>query len=133
GVTPPGFAGLEPGDAPDVMMPLGAQPLVAPNRYAPDASMLADPDYWWVLVVGRLKPGVAARQAQGVLEAAFQRAVRATLPDRPDRDQPQFRLLDGGRGQDNLREEFGRSLAVLAALVGVVLAIACANVASLLL
>jgi predicted permease len=133
GVNPPGFTGVEPGDVPDVIMPLSAQPLVSPNRYVRTGSLLDDPDYWWVVVMGRLKSDVTPTQAQRAMEVAFRRAVKATLPDRPDRDQPRFQLLAGSRGQDNLRETFATPLFVLVTLVSVVLLIACANVASLLL
>jgi predicted permease len=133
GVNAPDFTGMEPGDVPDVIMPLGAHPLVTPNRYVRGGSLLNDPDYWWVIVMGRLRRDVTPAQAQSFMEVAFPQAIAATLPARPDRDQPQFRLLAGGRGQDNLRESFGRPLWMLAALVGAVLLIACANVATLLL
>src|SRR5258705_4999030 len=83
--------------------------------------------------MGRLKPGVTPAQAQTAMEAAFRQAIAATMPDRPDRDQPQLQLLPGARGQDNLREDFGAQLVALAGLAGVVLVIASANVASLLL
>jgi predicted permease len=133
GVNPRGFTGIDPGERPDVMMPLRAQPLVAPGRARRTAPLLDDPDYWWVQVMGRLKPGVTPAQAQGTMAIAFDQAITATMPDRPDRDRPAFRLLAGARGQDNLREEFGAPLVALVALAGVVLLIACANVASLLL
>ena len=133
GVNAPGVTGVDPGNVPDVIMPLSAQPRVSPNRHAPGGSLLDDGDNWWVLIMGRLKAGTTPAEAQGVMEVAFQQAIKATLPDRPDRDQPHFRLLPGGRGQDNLREAFARPLFVIVTLVGVVLLIACANVASLLL
>ena len=133
GVNAPGFTGVDWGDRADVFLPLSAQPLLSPLRRAHAVPPLDDPDYWWVVVMGRLKPGVMRVQAQTALEVAFQQAIKATLPDRPDRDQPHFELLAGSRGQDNLREEFATPLLVLGALVGVVLLIACANVASLLL
>jgi predicted permease len=133
GVNPPGFTDIEPGQHPDVFMPLKTQPLVLPWRYSRTGSLLDDPDYWWVLVMGRLKPGVTHAQAQSALDVAVQQAVKATLPGRTDRDQPQVRVLPGSRGQDNLREQFAGPLFVLAALVAVVLLIACANVANLLL
>jgi predicted permease len=133
GVNAPGFTGVDPGDVADLIMPLNAQPLVFPNRYVRNGSLLDDRDYWWVEVLGRLRSDITPMQAQSAMEVAFLQAVKSTLPDRPDRDQPQFRLLPGARGQDNLREAFARPLLVLAALVGVVLMIACTNVASLLL
>ena len=133
GVNPPSFTGVEPGDRPDVFMPLSTQPLVLPWRYARTGSLLDDPDYWWVLVMGRLKPDVTHTQAEAALEVAFQQAVSATLPDRADRDRPHFRLRSGSRGQDNLRHEFATPLFGLVALVGVVLLMASANLASLLL
>jgi predicted permease len=132
GVNPPGFTGIDAGDRPDLFMPLNTQPLVLPWR-SRTGSLLEDPDYWWVLVMGRLKPGVGRTQAQSALEVAFQQAIEATLPNRRDRDQPRFQLLAGSRGQDNLREAFATPLLVVMALVAVVLLIACANVSSLLL
>ena len=133
GVNAREFTGVDPGELPDLIMPLRAQPLVAPNRYRKVGSPLDDPDYWWLQVMGRLKPGVTPAQAQSAMAIAFREAIVATMPPRPDRDQPQLQLLAGARGQDNLREEFGAPLLALVALAGVVLLIACANVASLLL
>ncbi len=133
GVNPARFDGVEPSEHPDLFMPLETQPLVFPFRRAQAGSLLDNPDYWWLQIMGRLKPGVSDTAAQTKLDAELQQAVRATLPDRAHRDQPHFRLLPGARGQDNLREEFAKPLTVLAALVGLVLLIACANVATLLL
>jgi predicted permease len=133
GVNPRDFTGIDPGERPDVIMPLSAQPLVAPGRTPRTTPLTDDPDNWWLQIMGRLKPGVTSAQAQSAMEVAFRQAVAATMPDRPDRDQPQFRLLAGARGQNNLREEFGTQLVALVALAGVVLLIACTNVASLLL
>ena len=133
GINPPGFTGVDPGELSDVMLPLHTQPLIIPSRFRRTTPMLDDPDYWWVQVMGRLKADVTPARAQSVMEVAFRQAVSATMPARPDRDQPQLRLLAGARGQDNLREAFGGQLTALVALAGVVLLIACANVANLLL
>jgi predicted permease len=133
GVNPAGFSGPDPAEHPDVFMPLAKQPLVFPFRRARTGSLLDDPDYWWVLVMGRLKAGVTDVQAREESDRLFAAIVRDSLPDRGDRDQPRLRLLPGARGQDNLREAFGRPLLVLVGLVGLVLLMACANVATLLL
>jgi predicted permease len=133
GVNPARFVGLEAEERPDLFLPLNKQPLVLPWRYTRSGSLLDDPDYWWVLVMGRLKPRITRTQAQSAIEVPFQQAIAATLPNRGDRDQPHIRLLPGARGQDNLREVFATPLLTLGALTGVVLLMTCANVASLLL
>src|SRR5262249_12642437 len=133
GVNPPGFIGVDPGDRADLFMPLETQPLVFPWRYANTGSLLDNPDYWWLIVMGRLTSGVSRAHAESALDVTLAQAVSSTLPGRTDRDQPRFRLLPGARGQDNLRERFAMPLFVLGALVATVLLMACANVANLLL
>jgi predicted permease len=132
GVNPPGFSGLEPGHSADLFLPLNQQPILAPSRYGPP-SLVGNPDYWWLVAMGRLRAGVDERAAQGALDATLQNVVRATLPDRLGRDQPHLRLLAGSRGLEDLRDEFGQPLRVLIAFVALVLLITCANVAHLLL
>jgi predicted permease len=131
GVNPPGFKGLQSDEAPDLFVPISKQAAVFPRRY--ETSLLDNPDGWWVNVFGRLKPGVTDAQAQGALQITLRDTVRATLPDRANRDQPHLRLLAGSRGVDNLRAEYARPLVVLLSLVAVVLLLACTNVANLLL
>ncbi|MPY90326.1 MAG: FtsX-like permease family protein [Luteitalea sp.] len=131
GVNPPEFTGVQPGAHPEIFLPMRLQPIVSP--WGENASVLADPDFWWVLVFGRLRPNVSTAQAEAALDVVLQRAVRAWLPDRIDRDPPRLALLSGARGLDRLSEDFSRPLLVLFSLVGVVLLIACANVANLLL
>jgi predicted permease len=133
GVNPPGFAGLSSQASPDLFLPLTMQPAVMPWRFAKDENLLEDPSYWWVDVMGRLRPGVTDAQAQAAMDDALQRAVCATLPDERDRPRPRLRLLPGARGLDNLAEDFARPLVLLLSLVGGGLLIACANVANLLL
>ena len=134
GVNSAEFQGMEPGQNPDVYFPISAQPTVLPNQYSrTNGSLLDDPDNWWLLVMARLRPDVSESQAQAALDTVLQRAVWDSLPDRRKRDKPRIRLLTGARGLDELRAQFHRPLLVLLALAGLVLLIACANLANLLL
>ena len=54
GSTRASFTGLQPGRRPDVFVPLNMQPVILPWRYGKNPSLLDDPDYWWVLAMGRL-------------------------------------------------------------------------------
>ena len=132
GVNPPEFTGVEPGKNPEVFLPLFMQPVVG-SRRGDTRSVLENPDVWWMLVMGRLKPGVSEATALARLDVIFQQAVRTSLPDRGSRDQPRLALLSGARGLDDLSRQFSRPLLVLLALVAAVLLTACANVANLLL
>jgi len=131
GVNPPEFTGIQPGASPDMFLPMRLQPIVSP--WYEHGSVLADADFWWVLVFGRLKPGVGTAQAEAALDVVLRRAVQTLLPDRANVDPPRLKLLSGARGFDRLTENFSKPLLVLFSLVGVVLLIACANVANLLL
>jgi predicted permease len=136
GVNPPGFTGVESGTQPDIFMPLTSQPRVFPWRYGKNPSLVNNPDYWWIGVMGRLRADVTEAQAHSETEAILQqvaRELRDAHPDRKDASLPRLELLAGSRGLDNLREEFAQPLLLLLAFVGLVLLIACANVATLLL
>lgn len=133
GINPPAFTGLTPGRRPDVFMPLSMQPIVLPWRWSRNPSLLEDPDYWWVLVMGRLAAGADVRQTQAALDVVLGDVVRPLLAAKPGSDRPRLRLTPGGRGVDDLRDQFSRPLLVLVAFAGLVLLIACANLANLLL
>jgi predicted permease len=134
GVSPPDFTGVQPGQNPDFYLPIGLQPLIRPNT-DPDSprSSLDDPNYWWVLIMGRLRADVPEAKAQAALDVATVQAVRATMPKSWRHDMPHLRLLTGSRGLDDLRGQFSKPLYVLMALAGLVQLIACANLANLLL
>jgi predicted permease len=134
GVTPREFFGLQPGFAIDFWVPLVAEPLVV-RRSASKLPAVAAPDYWWLQIMGRLKPGVSERQARAGLDVIFRHSVTDGVTYVIDGHLviPSLELVPGSRGLDELRRQFSRPLLILMAMVGLVLLIACANVANLLL
>src|SRR5262249_10723255 len=87
-----------------------------------------------VEMMGRLRPGVSLPQAQAALGPIFEQWVAATAGNSEERaNLPEFLLKEGKGGIDSLRREFSRPIYILLAMVVLILAIACANIANLLL
>ena len=124
GVNPPGFTGAYSAQGtPDIFLPFSMQPIVAPQNLDPSwsPSLLTNKDLWWVLVMGRVKPGVPASSAEASLNVTLSAAVRATLPVTSANQIPRLLLRDGSRGQNPNIEEFAKPIYVLIALAGLVL------------
>ncbi len=131
GVNPRGFTGAESvQQSPDVFVPLTLQPLIKP--WGRKASLLAQPDNWWLEVMGRLRPGTPDPEARSELDVELAAAVRATLPLKQDATLPRMVLTDGSRGLRHT-SQMKQPIRLLFTLVALVLALACANVANLLL
>ncbi|HKQ86016.1 MAG TPA: ABC transporter permease [Candidatus Acidoferrales bacterium] len=131
GVNPREFTGASSVQvSPDVFLPLSMEPIAAPN----DAkSLLTNADEWWVLVMGRIKPGVADESVRAAMDVVLNSAVRSTMTVEKTQSVPHFVVQDGSRGEDLSAQRFTKPLYVLMALAGVVLLLACANLGNLLL
>jgi predicted permease len=129
GVAPPAFLGLDPGIVHDLWLPLSAQNLVV--QHWPEAT---DATAWWLMVGARLKPRVTVAQAEAAARVIFTRGVTSGgSPMLKMEDAPRVELISLARGLVSLRGHFGEALFLLMAAVGLVLLIACANVASLII
>ncbi|HEY7334351.1 MAG TPA: ABC transporter permease [Bryobacteraceae bacterium] len=134
GVAPPEFFGVDPAAAPDVYLPLHASALFSAGNRFRAIPELQDRQLYWVQMMARLRPGVSPAQAQAALAPVFHQWVDSTASnDRERANLPGLVLAPGAAGVDSLRRQFSRPLFVLLALVGLILAIACANIANLLL
>lgn len=145
GVTPPRFDGtMQVGSTVDVSVPLAWETQLYPD---PKNSQMKD-GQWWLRLMGRLRPGATAEQARAELEGVFiqsvieHRAIRQAqaragggyaIQDLAPKDYPRLFLDPGAQGEMDVRQRYSSSLYLLFGVVGLVLLIACANVANLLL
>ena len=135
GVAPAGFSGIEIGYSPDIYVPMTMEP-----AFHDEKSWLDQPDYHWLRIMARLKPGVSQEQAAAEL-AVIHRQVQAAMSTQGWSPAERNALLStrlevnsAARGIIfGLPREFSGTLYILMAMVGLVLLIACANVANLLL
>lgn len=133
GVAPRSFFGLYVGKRADVYLPLEASAsLLAPEN------PLANGQFWWLNVVGRLRAGASLDTARRQLAALSPSAMRRTLPpDWPKEAgtdlylRQRFEVNPAGPGLSDVRDELRRPLLIASGLVGLLLLLACANIATL--
>lgn len=137
GVTSPNFRGIIPGETPDFFAPLSMMKILSPNWNGRDRDVAA----YWLNLIGRLKPGVGAGEADAGLLPLFRSIWNDELP--------QFKGLNADarakilakpilvkpspQGINQMRERWQKSLLVVMVMVALVLLIACANIAGLLI
>ncbi|HEV2381984.1 MAG TPA: ABC transporter permease [Terriglobia bacterium] len=132
GVAPLAFLGVDPGQAPDVYLPMHASLLLAQPR--PAAAWFADGNMYWIYILARLRPGVKLAQAQAQFAGLFHEWVASTAHTQGEfQDLPALAIKQGGRGLDSVRWDYAKPLWILTVLVALILAMACANIANLLL
>ncbi len=131
GVMPKRFSGPDVGRSCDVMVPIGTEPLIRGTE-----SFLDRRATWWLSIMARLDRGQTVEQANAALRGVQPQIQEATMP-------PQFpkgeylrdplTLAAAGTGPSLLRETYQQPLLIVSIVVGVILVIACANIASLFL
>jgi predicted permease len=137
GVSAPHFEGTDVGLPTNVWVPVMMKPVITPTWDALD-----DERYSWFYLFGRLKPGVTIEQAQAAMRVLYRQRQLEELQGPHFQQFPEhraaflrqnFTLIPASRGQSPLRYQFELPLIVLQWLVGLVLLMACTNVANLLL
>lgn len=136
GITPSRFQGIEVGNQPDVFVPVMMKPDMTPGW-----DDLENKRSMWLAIAARLKPEISPTQADAAMAPLMRSLLEQELseiPGMPAAFQKRFltskiTVLPGARGASDLRQQFSKPLLVLMSMVGLVLLIACANVANLLI
>ena len=134
GVTPPSFSGLEVGRSFDVAVPICSQ-----EALWSEGNWLNEGTVWWLTVMGRIAPNRSVAMVNAQLEATSAALFEATLPSNYPaeniKDYLRFKLhaVPGGGGISGLRSQYSDPLLILLAGTGLVLLIACTNLANLIL
>jgi putative ABC transport system permease protein len=136
GVVQPGFRSVGTTEAPQVFVPMMMR-----AQMFPAGGKLEDRHYQWLNIFARLKPGVSAKQAEAAINSLWRPLLELEVKDYPDmRPAVRTRYVDrhlvlnsAGKGIAAAPEGFEAAMAILMSMVGVLLLIACANVANLLI
>jgi putative ABC transport system permease protein len=134
GVTAPGFYGVDIGQKFDVAIPICSAAL-----FDGKSSRLEHRSWWWLNIIGRAKPGMSEEQLKARLDVIAPQIFGGAVPqDWNPEEQKDFLkrtllAVPASTGTSGLRRQFGEPLNILMSVVGLVLFIACANIASLML
>jgi predicted permease len=134
GVASQGFFGAEPGFSTDFWIPLQNRPeLNAWGQPASINTMYETQTWWCIRLIGRLAPEVTEAQAVARLQPVFQQAALIGLGNRDTKAKLPLLTLADTKGIEGARDDYNQPIKILLAMVGLVLAIACGNVAMLLI
>jgi predicted permease len=139
GVSRAGFDGVEPGRAPQIRIPISMKDDLPRS----DFGRLNNDRFRWAQVFGRLKPGLDMKQAQAGLQPLFHQILNREVTEAPFAKASPFvkqeflkmwmEVMPGSKGRSSLRKTYSKPLFALMAIVGLVLLIACSNLANLLI
>src|SRR5215469_4724773 len=139
GVSQPGFDGVEPGRAPQIRIPI----TMKDDLPRADFTRLNTDRFRWTEVFGRLKPGMTVEKAQAGLQPLFHQIINREVTEPPFAKASPFvkqqflrmwmEVMPGSKGRSDLRRTYSKPLFALMAIVGLVLLIACSNLANLLI
>ena len=138
GVAAKAFPSIDPAQGRAIWLPLSVSPQLGMDLYGnvsgDHPSLQAGDDIWWVYTVARLKEGITLDQAQAAAGGLFHNDVTDRTKEffKPE-DAPRLVLMPASQAISGLRERFSTPLAILMTAVGMVLLVACANVAGLML
>jgi predicted permease len=134
GVCAPDFFGVDPQISPAFFLPIHAIPLFASNPANEERSRFFDNQFYWIEMMARRRPGVGPEQALAALRTQFRTFAAGTATKPKDWEVlPELTLEPGDGGLGTLRRQYSKPLYVLMTMVVLILAIACANLANLLL
>ena len=133
GVTARGFYGVEPASSTDFWIPLQNRPELAAWDEEPSLDTLyGTPKWWCIQLIGRLVPGVTESQALEKSDPVFQSAALVGLGTPDAKAKKSTLAFSSTQGIPGMRDDYQKPIQILLAMVGLVLAIACANVSMLL-
>jgi predicted permease len=133
GVNPPSFTGAKSVQiSPEIFMPVSMMPLLRADA-SRDGPIFSSTRLFWINLMARTKPGIPDEKARAALQVALEAAIRSTMSPKPTDTMPTLVLADGSRGLNFAGRNYTKPLNVLLFLTGLVLLLACANVANLML
>jgi predicted permease len=132
GVNRPEFTGASSAhQSPQVFVPFSVQPVLIPRTRA--GAILEATTEWWVQIMARAKQGISETRADAALSATLTASVQNSHMAKSGEAMPRVQMEDGSRGENSAARQYRQPVAVLLAVAGLVLLLACANLANLLL